>query len=260
MTRLFLSYAHADKDFVCPLVTELRELGFDVWIDTQLTGGTLWGSEIVKAISQADFFVLFISSASIKSGNVRREVDLAFEQGKKIIPLRLEKVDIPSGWKYQIAGIQWIEKENHEWKSKLLVALGELATITKPSLKNTNTSNPTLEQARVTVEDDNNIISGSTESAATRIIEIFERDFVRPSECDLASSFLKNLANNLSLKQQYLHLQFSLKKRIFALVNQIDEFRKICQTETSRTDNEKKSILEKLENLLQEANDIKMYN
>jgi hypothetical protein len=125
MTTLFISYARKDKAKVYSLADELRDLGFEVWVDVSgIKGGKQWSAEIVKAITDCDFFLLFISSASIESDNVRREVDLAYHNKKHIIPLRLEKVDIPLAWAYQTVGIQWIECSETGWKSRLLVALG----------------------------------------------------------------------------------------------------------------------------------------
>jgi hypothetical protein len=34
MTDLFISYSHKDKDFVGRLVSDLKEIGVNVWIDT----------------------------------------------------------------------------------------------------------------------------------------------------------------------------------------------------------------------------------
>jgi hypothetical protein len=51
MTRLFISYAHADSEIVLNISKELQQAGYEVWIDTHgIRGGTLWGSEIVRAI------------------------------------------------------------------------------------------------------------------------------------------------------------------------------------------------------------------
>ena len=126
MTTLFMSYAHGDRKEVQRLAREFHDLGFDIWIDTRgLVGGTLWESEIVKAIKNCDFFLLFISSNSIRSDSVRRELDIAYKNKKNIIPLRLEKVSIPPEWEFQTIGIQWIECSEGGWKSRLLVALGD---------------------------------------------------------------------------------------------------------------------------------------
>jgi hypothetical protein len=125
MTTLFISYARVNLSMINPLLQELRDWGFTVWIDVRgIKGGTTWSSEIARAIKECDFFLLFVSRASVASDSVRRELDLAFRNQKPIIPLRLEKVDIPIEWDYQTAGIQWIEYEEEDWKSRLSVALG----------------------------------------------------------------------------------------------------------------------------------------
>src|ERR1051325_6359640 len=105
MTNLFISYARADKEKIYAFAQELQTKGFAVWIDISgIRGGKQWSVEIAKAVTHCDFFLLFISSASIKSDSVRREVDLAYKNKKHIIPLRLEKVDIPIEWDYQLIG------------------------------------------------------------------------------------------------------------------------------------------------------------
>lgn len=126
MIKIFVSYSHADKEIVQPLVKKLQSLNYEVWMDTKdLIGGALWSPEIVKAIKASDYFLLFVSSASIKSDSVRREVDIAYKHKKisQIIPLCLEKVDIPTEWDYQTAGIQWIECGEPDWKKRLFNAL-----------------------------------------------------------------------------------------------------------------------------------------
>ncbi len=151
MTTLFISYARKDKAKVYSFADELRDLGFDVWVDVSgIRGGKQWSAEIVKAITDCDFFLLFISSASVESDNVRREVDLAFQNNKHILPLRLEKVGIPLTWAYQTVGIQWIECSEKGWKSRLLVALGSQSEI--PNLATENTGTPSrITQSRVQI-------------------------------------------------------------------------------------------------------------
>ncbi len=67
MTKLFISYARNDMVKIHPVTRELEELGFVVWMDvTRIKGGKNWGAEIVKAITECDYFLLFISSTSIE--------------------------------------------------------------------------------------------------------------------------------------------------------------------------------------------------
>lgn len=151
MTKLFTSYAHLDSETVVHITDELREAGYDVWIDSSgIQGGDLWVEEITQAIIDCDYFLLFISSHSVKSDHVRRELEIAFEETKKILPLRLEKVDFPTRWRYQLAGIQYIDYQTPHWKSRTLIALATQplsrpAEGTTDKLRNPFSSRPILE-------------------------------------------------------------------------------------------------------------------
>lgn len=151
MTRIFVSYAHLDHEAVFRTVEHLRHAGHDVWIDIDgIKGGDLWVETITSAIMDHDVFLIFISSNSVKSDHVRRELDIAFEDTKKILPVRLEKVDLPKRWRYQLAGIQYITHGSPYWESQMLIALGPglVSGKEKPEtgkLKNPYSSRPVLE-------------------------------------------------------------------------------------------------------------------
>lgn len=134
MTKLFISYAHKDSETVTGISEKLREAGYEVWIDTGgIQGGALWGAEIAKAIIECDVLLLFLSPKSVDSDFVRREVDIAFEEKKRILPIMLEKIEIPVQLDYQLAGIQYIDYRAPDWKTRLLAALSG-----KPALPLTN--------------------------------------------------------------------------------------------------------------------------
>ena len=133
MTKLFISYAHLDSAIVVPVADELRDAGYDVWIDTKgIEVGDLWVEEITNGISACDFFVLFISARSVLSDYVRRELDLAFDAKKKIIPVRLDATELPARWKYQLIGIQYVESKLADWKERLITALRSDAQLQPP--------------------------------------------------------------------------------------------------------------------------------
>lgn len=246
MTRLFISYSHADSESVLPLARELQSLGFDVWFDKRgLIAGQLWEEKIVEAIIACDFFLLFISSNSVESDSVRREVSLAYQNGKTIIPLRLEKVHIPPTWGYQTIGIQWIECDEMNWQMKLLAALG--LEVSHPRLSNANTR---AEIANANSLDLNSNLASQKENMEI-MIEIFGRDYINPSECDGVGTALRNLANSLSLRQEQLHLEYALKKNISTLADQVEKFRKICRNGSYEVDIERKNILGKMEDIFQ---------
>jgi tetratricopeptide (TPR) repeat protein len=91
----------------------------------------------VKGISDCDIFLLFVSSKSILSDYVRRELDIAFSEKRTIIPVRIEDVNVPQGWRYQLAGLQYINYQNPDWKSRLFQALGRKPDIRQQPLRDT---------------------------------------------------------------------------------------------------------------------------
>ena len=54
-SRIFISYAHKDgAELAQRLQADLKEQGFDAWLDTQrLSGGVVWSAEIEREIKHA---------------------------------------------------------------------------------------------------------------------------------------------------------------------------------------------------------------
>lgn len=105
----FLSYSSKDREKVHAFAEKLCEHGVSVWIDESgIDGALLWGEEIVTAIENCKVLVVFISSSSIVSKFVYKEVQLASELEKDILPLRLEPVEMPRRLKFLLAGIQYL--------------------------------------------------------------------------------------------------------------------------------------------------------
>ena len=98
---VFISYSRENQQQVVRLVEYLREQGLGVWMDeTDIHGATMW---TVEAIHK--WFILAISRHSTGSKNVVKELALASEREKIILPI-LEQCDIPKNMEYQLAGIQ----------------------------------------------------------------------------------------------------------------------------------------------------------
>jgi hypothetical protein len=128
MTKLFISYSRKDADRVDPLIVRLQSAGYDVWLDTfELRGGEQWRRSIVEAVDNCDHFLIVLSSNSVISENVRKELDLAESAHKPVIPLEMEFTDIPPAMKYQLVGLQIVSfiKEPDVAFEKLLAALGD---------------------------------------------------------------------------------------------------------------------------------------
>ena len=124
---IFVSYSSKDRETVVSLVDRLRKNGLKVWIDQGgIDGALLWGQEIVDAIHRCRVVMIFGSSQSFASPNVVKEICLASEQRKHILPIYLEPVDVPKSVSYHLAGIQHIEFFRGNREHNLTVILRSL--------------------------------------------------------------------------------------------------------------------------------------
>ena len=102
---VFISYSRENQQEVIKLVEYLREQGLGVWMDeTDITGHH--GPRNRRGHSGVNLFILAISRHSTGSKNVVKELALASEREKIILPIYLEQCDIPKNMEYQLAGIQ----------------------------------------------------------------------------------------------------------------------------------------------------------
>ena len=108
--EVFISYASEDRSRILDLVERLRKADVSVWIDQMgIEGATMWTQEIVEAIDNCKVLILAISPSSTESENVVKELALASERRKKILPVCLESSGIPKSMEYQLAGIQRVD-------------------------------------------------------------------------------------------------------------------------------------------------------
>jgi TolB-like protein len=122
---LFISYSRNDTEKAVRLSDFLQSHGYSVWIDlNRLEAATLWTSEIVRAISECKAFILLLSPNSIDSKNVVRELALASEKGKHVLPIRCEHAVIPESMEYPLAGIQRVPFGEDEMLLHALTHLG----------------------------------------------------------------------------------------------------------------------------------------
>ncbi|PML77854.1 toll/interleukin-1 receptor domain-containing protein [Enterovibrio norvegicus] len=110
MSTVFLSHSHADKPFARKLAASLRAAGHGVWIDeAEINIGDSLVEKIREGLDQVDYVAAILSSASIDSPWVTRELDIAsnreIEEGRVVVlPLLVEKVDLPGFLKGKFYG------------------------------------------------------------------------------------------------------------------------------------------------------------
>src|SRR5271157_2394893 len=96
--RVFLSYARKDGAALAQrLQKDLKEQGFDAWLDTQrIGGGATWTTEIEHALDEAEFVLAPMTSGSYVSEICRAEQLRALRKDKCVIPLKAQPgADVP---------------------------------------------------------------------------------------------------------------------------------------------------------------------
>lgn len=101
MPSIFLSYNSADKPFVWKLAERLTESGAAVWLDeAQLKIGDSLFDKISEAMHTVDFVAAVISSNSIHSKWVKKELSLALSEEIRrdsvvVLPIVIDDCQLP---------------------------------------------------------------------------------------------------------------------------------------------------------------------
>src|SRR5438270_7634398 len=90
--RIFVSHSHLDNEFGTRLTQDLRHVLDDegaVFYDVLggLHGGETWWEKIVEELTVRDVFIIVLSPDAMNSIWVRREINVALNENKYIIPV-----------------------------------------------------------------------------------------------------------------------------------------------------------------------------
>ncbi|ACK72656.1 TIR protein [Gloeothece citriformis PCC 7424] len=99
-SEAFLSHSSQDHEFISKLVNELRRHGIPLWYSkTNIIGAQQWHDEIGSALRRCDWFLVVLSTNSVKSMWVKRELIFALQQKRfenRIVPILYESCDFES--------------------------------------------------------------------------------------------------------------------------------------------------------------------
>jgi hypothetical protein len=129
---VFISYPHQDKAVADAACARLETEAVRCWIAPRdILPGQEWAASIARAVEQSRVMVLVFSSHANQSKQVRREVQLAFEKEKPVIPFRIEAITPVSSLAYYMGSIHWldaltppVEQHLHALASSLQALLG----------------------------------------------------------------------------------------------------------------------------------------
>jgi hypothetical protein len=112
--RIFLCHAREDKPKVIDLYHQLKEAGYNPWLDEEdLLPGVDWELEIRRAIRDSEIFLACLSKKSLnRKGYIHKEIKIALNEldqmpeGKiYLIPVRFEACEVPE----RLQSRQWVD-------------------------------------------------------------------------------------------------------------------------------------------------------
>ncbi len=106
--RIFISYKSDDEFFARGIVESLESIGLPCWIASRdIAEGAAFNREIPPAIERAELVVLILTKKADESEEVQREIALATQSKKKILPINVDKCR-PINLHYWLTTIQWL--------------------------------------------------------------------------------------------------------------------------------------------------------
>ncbi len=120
----FVCYAHEDKALVYPQIAWLQDQGVNIWYDEGISAGQNWRAVIGDSLDTATHVLFFISRGSLSSEHCNREINLALDEGKAVVPVYLEDVALTADLKVGLNRVQALTCDTSErYRTKLLHAL-----------------------------------------------------------------------------------------------------------------------------------------
>jgi TIR domain len=107
---LFVSHVSEDRAVAVAIVNELERLGVPCWIAPRgVNPGRPFDNEIADAIETCQAMLLIFSDGCNASEYIRREVTVAGDARKVIIPFRIEDARPKSGLRVRHSDLHWID-------------------------------------------------------------------------------------------------------------------------------------------------------
>ena len=108
--EVFISYSTKDTDIASALLETFESYGLDCWIAPRdIPQGAQWAEEIDKAIQNARVFVVIVSSHSVESRQVPKEIALAVSACESIFPFRIDDIGLQGTFRYYLSDYQFTD-------------------------------------------------------------------------------------------------------------------------------------------------------
>lgn len=110
MRDVFISYSTKDEEIANKIYQKLSDSGIECFLASHsIEMGTMWVTEIVRALKECSVFLLVVSDSSSNSAEVGKEVTMASTRRKTIIPVNIDKGERTELFEYHLVNTQWFD-------------------------------------------------------------------------------------------------------------------------------------------------------
>jgi hypothetical protein len=99
MADIFISYANEDRESAAQVAHMIESAGWGVWWDRRIPAGRSWRQVLEDALRDMRCMVVLWSKNSVESPWVAEEAEEARRLGKTIVPVLIEAVEPPIGFR-----------------------------------------------------------------------------------------------------------------------------------------------------------------
>ena len=104
---VFLSYKFEEKAEALAVKRALESAGLTCWMAPEsISGGSSYADEIDGAIRGCSAFVLILSERAQSSPWIKKEIDVALNAGKLVLPFLIEEVRLQNAFSFYLSDVQ----------------------------------------------------------------------------------------------------------------------------------------------------------
>lgn len=189
MGYAFISYSTKNQSAADAMRALFNKHEIDTWMAPyDIPAGSEYAEVLYDALSKCSCLVLMLTDVSQNSQWVRKEVNIAITNGKTIIPVKLEDIELNSMMKFylndqQIVPVHVIDDNSAEIQSILKSVIGLIEKKEEAYVSHINSESDILEipcgEKGVGPNDDYKIDAKSKEISDDEKIEIFKEGLKR---------------------------------------------------------------------------------
>lgn len=122
---IFISYRHTDIDVVKRIVADMQGRGYRIWWDEGIKPSEDFTEVIANRLKDSDVLFSFLSEGYLTSDFCLDELNYGIKNHKKIVPIKMDDVELPSGIDLRLIRIHMIFMKNYASEKDLVDYLCE---------------------------------------------------------------------------------------------------------------------------------------